>query len=391
MNYRLREMLRRAAFTLVELLVVIAIIGILIALLLPAVQAAREAARRASCTNNLKQLGIALHNYHDIYQRFPHNMRCDIGQGWNYGDGWPQGRGGALVRLLPFMDQKPVYDLIDWRFGGYQFTGPAQYYWDTADLRIQIVAGGPSVAVNQAVVPSYKCPSDSPRPDLSPVGWGITANDNPSLSNYQPTLGPMYLSGGVQLGAYTGVSPYTGQTGAYGNWFGDAQWVGDDGWWAESWSYGSNEAREPGVFGRNSWAAQFKDITDGTENTIAIGEVRPLCNAHMTIGGFWDGQYAANDSGSIPPINFAYCTTPWYNPNGRQEQIAPGFTGNLGDWGSVPPGVVCSGGFKSKHPAGAQFVYCDGSVHFLNDFINYDTYQRLHGRRDGRPIINLAP
>ncbi|HEV3023411.1 MAG TPA: DUF1559 domain-containing protein, partial [Pirellulales bacterium] len=110
MSVQLRKLLKRTAFTLVELLVVIAIIGILIALLLPAVQAAREAARRAQCTNNLKQLGIALHNYHDIYKRFPIGYATDF-----YLPDIQWERGGAMVRLLQFCEQKQLYDLLDFR------------------------------------------------------------------------------------------------------------------------------------------------------------------------------------------------------------------------------------------------------------------------------------
>src|SRR3990172_9246369 len=106
---------RLKAFTLVELLVVIAIIGILIALLLPAVQAAREAARRSQCTNNLKQIGLAFHNYHDIYKTFP---------AWSYNARtWQAGAAGdntwwtgftAMTMILPFIEQGSIYDKIDW-------------------------------------------------------------------------------------------------------------------------------------------------------------------------------------------------------------------------------------------------------------------------------------
>jgi prepilin-type N-terminal cleavage/methylation domain-containing protein len=109
---RRRSLVARAAFTLVELLVVIAIIGILVALLLLAVQAAREAARRANCNNNLKQLGIALHNYHDAYNRLPMNyMVWDNTQG-----GILDTRGSYLVRLLPYIEQGgPLYERLDFR------------------------------------------------------------------------------------------------------------------------------------------------------------------------------------------------------------------------------------------------------------------------------------
>src|SRR5258707_15586964 len=127
MNLALRKLLRRTAFTLVELLVVIAIIGILIALLLPAIQAAREAARRSSCTNNMKQLGIALHNYHDIYNRFPFSNYTQPTWGWSpFGINGGGDFGGPLVRLLPYLEQKAAYDQLDFRFPNiYLQSGPS--------------------------------------------------------------------------------------------------------------------------------------------------------------------------------------------------------------------------------------------------------------------------
>src|SRR5580692_7847186 len=97
----------RVGFTLVELLVVIAIIGILIALLLPAVQAAREAARRSTCTNNLKQIGVALQSYHDVYGRFPINGVLQDDSGWTQA-------GSEHTRLLPFIEQQQIYSQINW-------------------------------------------------------------------------------------------------------------------------------------------------------------------------------------------------------------------------------------------------------------------------------------
>jgi prepilin-type N-terminal cleavage/methylation domain-containing protein/prepilin-type processing-associated H-X9-DG protein len=359
----------RAGFTLVELLVVIAIIGILIALLLPAVQAAREAARRAQCTNNLKQLGIALHNYHDSYNRLPIYYRVDVRDSNNWALDPNPNRGSPLVRLLPYVEQKAAYDLIDFRFGDVQdrqvFLNPPtnnQVLW-----------------ISQTVVPGYKCPSDSPRPDISSTGWGNNGLGR-SLSNYQPCLGPLWINMPPTgpLGPYTGVSPYTGQSGAQGNWF------GDNAWWAENWGDPeSGAAFLPGVFGRNNWSARLRDVTDGTENTIAIGEVRPACSFDLFAETFW----ASDNSGSsatVAPINFPDCSSPWYNPNGLTEAIAPGFA--TGQW---QQDWLTTDSFRSRHPNGALFVFCDGSVHFLNDFISYDTYQRLGSRKDGRPVENM--
>jgi len=120
--------LRRRGFTLVELLVVIAIIGVLVALLLPAVQAAREAARRSSCSNNLKQIGIALHNYHDLHLTFPF--------GWsNRGQGWS-------ACILPQMEQGPLYDTLEWAEGN---------NWS--------IDGTPNERACGTLIPSYRCPS----------------------------------------------------------------------------------------------------------------------------------------------------------------------------------------------------------------------------------------
>ncbi|MDP6468391.1 MAG: DUF1559 domain-containing protein [Pirellulaceae bacterium] len=140
---------RHVGFTLVELLVVIAIIGILVALLLPAVQAAREAARRMSCSNNLKQMGLSLHNYHDTYKQFPPSATLPIGATY---DSW-----SMQARLLPFLEKANLGDLIDWNY----------------DYKSQPV-------VTQTRVPTYLCPSeirDQPRPDGAlthyPLNYGV--------------------------------------------------------------------------------------------------------------------------------------------------------------------------------------------------------------------------
>ena len=148
---------RKRAFTLIELLVVIAIIAILIALLLPAVQQAREAARRAQCKNNLKQLGVAMHNYHDTYGMFPPSIwaiHWSQGHTW-----WSQEKGSHLVHLLPFVDQQPLYSRIDFR------NRRADWWW-MPKIDDQPRWGK---KFRSYVIPTYMCPSDG-SPKMSNSG-----------------------------------------------------------------------------------------------------------------------------------------------------------------------------------------------------------------------------
>lgn len=145
--------IRRGArgFTLIELLVVIAIIAILVALLLPAVQQAREAARRTQCKNNLHQLGIAMHNYHDVFKQFPMTVFPTTGT-YNWSDG---SRGSYLVRLLPFIEQDNLYNALD-----FTLAGPA---WGLTNFEGQVDANGK--LYRHYAIPAYMCPSD-PQPKL---------------------------------------------------------------------------------------------------------------------------------------------------------------------------------------------------------------------------------
>jgi prepilin-type N-terminal cleavage/methylation domain-containing protein len=142
-----RTLRRKNGFTLIELLVVIAIIAVLIALLLPAVQQARESARRTQCKNHLKQFGLALHNYHDTFTRFPPGVvrRFSVGTGWpSCGGSWCTSMISWMPRLLPYMDQAPIYSTIDW----------------------DIESGNTGTANTTAMrksIPAFRCPSDPGR------------------------------------------------------------------------------------------------------------------------------------------------------------------------------------------------------------------------------------
>lgn len=158
-------MKRRKGFTLIELLVVIAIIAILIALLLPAVQQAREAARRTQCKNNFKQLGIALHNYHDTFNMFPASPLAGVveGVGGRYDQAWIGWSGVSM--LLPFMEQDNVYKLIDWN-----------YRWDADIAGVSTNNTGPA----RARISAFTCPSDpgasaAYTANISPISYCLSA------------------------------------------------------------------------------------------------------------------------------------------------------------------------------------------------------------------------
>jgi len=324
---------RIRGFTLVELLVVIAIIGILIALLLPAVQAAREAARRSSCSNNLKQFGLALHNYHDTNKTFPMGTNAYIDPGWP--TAYP--KGSQLTKLLPFMEQNTIYDQID--YSGINV--------DTQMARLgyghRSWAGGP--VVDQKDLPGLRCPSD----DYDNI-------PNISHSNYGPSMGNQNMPDGGRC------------PGLNGNDFG----TGGAGHGATSACTGMSIS---GVFSRFCWGARLSDITDGTSNVIAMGEIRPLCGDHMQLHPW--SHHNAIWTATVAPINWPTCRL----VNGGKDDT----TGGAEDCNHFRTWNM-SMGFKSRHPGGAQFVFADGSGHFISETIDYMTYQRLGDRRDNQPV-----
>lgn len=328
---------RSSGFTLVELLVVIAIIGILVGLLLPAVQAAREAARRMSCSNNLKQLGLALHNYESAHKSFPWGTNPHIDPGWRT----ERTKGSQLVKLFPFIELAPLYNQLDFANA---FPGAPGSGTDGVDAQLcNLGYGLRGWSTNDAVqkdISIFRCPSD-----------GFDQTPNKSNSNYALSMGCQNMAN-ANCPGYPGNLFGTGPAG-----------LGDS----------ADGTQISGITGRFYWTAKLKDISDGTSNTIAIGEIRPLCGDHSQFHP-WT-HHNAIWVGTVAPINHPTCRG---ERGGKDDS-----TGGTEDCNHFRTWNV-SMGFKSQHTGGAQFVLCDGSVHFLSQNIDYMNYQRLGDRREGQ-------
>ncbi|MDY0168939.1 MAG: DUF1559 domain-containing protein [Thermoguttaceae bacterium] len=298
-------------FTLVELLVVIAIIGILIALLLPAVQAAREAARRMQCSNNLKQIGLALHNYHSAHKSFPPG-------------GLAVNQLGYLVFLLPYIEQKPLYDQFDFNAGRYTLSSG-----QTSNGRAEH---------GQVAISTYLCPScPELYSNLSAGGSTFSerlpptsAGQDAYATHYQGVMGPVGTNP-VNGTAYTVLNR--------GNDFG-------------------GQAQQGILFDNRS--VRFRDITDGTSNTFAVGEIS--WKGYKRFRSWIRGPSSTGNEAHGSCKNVAY-------------PINPGAT--LGRFNDA--------GFGSQHPGGTQFLLADGSTHFVSESINFDVYLSTASRDGGEP------
>jgi prepilin-type N-terminal cleavage/methylation domain-containing protein/prepilin-type processing-associated H-X9-DG protein len=356
-------------FTLVELLVVIAIIGVLVALLLPAVQSAREAARRSQCMNNLRQLGLALHNHHDALGRFPMNVN------YIHEAGGRRDFASHLVNLAPYIEEGGLHNAID-------FCDP----FNPACVRPgeQLVG---NVPVRQIVVAAMQCPSDTKTGLVDPregvTRWaGLARPGLVAVTNYAGSIGSQVVDSWNNFNLATVV----GDGGALYDHDND----GED--WFNTTSTGQPCGAGPGnirsdcpwpesvsgVFARATWAAAIEEIPDGTSKTIAMGEIRPHSSAFQWIHGWTlsEGLWFATTA----PINF---------PTDPDEVVPIGDGGRGGSGVRLPPGsdweydFNTAMGFKSAHPGGANFVFADGSAHFLQESIDYGAYQKLGARADG--------
>ena len=348
-------------FTLIELLVVIAIIAILIALLLPAVQQAREAARRTQCKNNMKQLGLALHNYHDVYKQFPPgacgpetvDATLHAATGGYGGSAW-----SWTTFILPMIDQAPMYNQIVTNDGitfgdaNGAITVGGNGNADTSTPE------GAKLSLLQTKIDAFRCPSDN----------------TPSSLNISPIRGARFSASTFTSGVSVGKSNYVGSMGTKVAHFDPAL------------------TRAAG-FPLNPTAAEYqladgmlfafsrvkmRDVTDGTSNSILVGE-------RSTFGRSADT--AAGDNGLSDGLE-EYGAALWAGISDITTNNVTDVMGNAGDFVNwdVDMDPTRINGYSSRHTGGAQVTLGDGSVRFISENIDQQTFLDLAAIQDGNVI-----
>ncbi len=335
----------RQAFTLVELLVVIAIIGVLVALLLPAVQAAREAARRMTCSNNLKNLGLAIMNFEGTSKKFPVSIHyggdgcqvppefCDIAM---TGKGW-------IVDILPYLEQAPLHDSMKLGFNDPSKPASAMTFRASG-------SGGRGMGRReirefvQIQLPVLTCTSDETATVRDDQFWwrGIEV----ATTSYKGVLGDTVVV--PQLGPiWTHNSSDPGGPKDFGS--------------MPDCHDGSPEGCN-GIFWRNNYGHDItmRKVSDGTSNTFLVGE-SVVEQDHHSAAYFSDGDWASCNMQLNYFADLDSVESQWYDVRG----------------------------FRSRHPGGAQFAFIDGSVHFVTEGIDHQTYRAL-STRDGGEVIDAG-
>jgi prepilin-type N-terminal cleavage/methylation domain-containing protein/prepilin-type processing-associated H-X9-DG protein len=335
----------RFAFTLIELLVVIAIIATLVAILLPAVQQAREAARRSTCKNNLKQLGLALHNYHDTYSTLPPGS-VDISQ--VNGSLW-----AWSAMILPQLEQASLFDLMKPgpnTLGDCLQPGSAA---NTSGSNTRLI-----IDQMQKPISVFRCPSDSA---------------DALITNYPDGFGSLLWADFTEANGNNNTatirSNYVGNHSTHRYW--------GQPWWGPPSDYiASNPSSFNGLFGFNT-VIRFRDVTDGLSNTIAVGERTSF--AHSPTSGVVFDCVGASPFGHKKE---------WGQWNSGLVIGSGGFLINHDQPNGGDPNAIwsmCRYAYSSLHKGGAQFVFADGSVHFINENIDH----RVDGEFDGSMFEKL--
>lgn len=330
-----RHTLRKRGFTLIELLVVIAIIAILIALLLPAVQQAREAARRSTCKNHMKQIGLAMHNYHDTFSRFPIGEQAGfIRPNWR-------------APILPYLDQAPAYNQMNFNIsttvGGFMSENSGgSYGYGTG--------AGTNEVLKTLRVPVYNCPS-SPH--------SISSNDN-GMNNYDQG----------QTMDYVGIAGATPDPAGRTNVCSVA-----------GAGYGNGTYCNNGLLAPND-CFRMRDVKDGTSNTVIVAEQSGQVNGKDCRSNYYGGWSGIGTTSKMPslPSGSAWgsgTTTVMYSINSFWKSGGP-------TEASAPYGANTIIG--SYHTGGTHVLLTDGAVRFVSENIDFGTLANLCSRGDGQVL-----
>lgn len=325
-------------FTLIELLVVISIIGVLVALLLPAVQQAREAARRSQCLNNLKQIGLALHNYHSAVGAFPPPKIFAHSPG-RTGSPAPNDAAGRVLNttgftlLLAHLEQEPLYNAYN--FSQASCNG---VNWNGGANTTLVGSAWVNTTVVGTLVSVFACPSDSPPEVVTDNASQPYSRQNARRSNYLFCVSMFHDYYNPAVFASSGRRPPRKQQGAF---FTDL-------------------------------SINLDRFRDGSSQTCMVGE-SPQLHVDPHYGPYWgSGPLSAVHGVAQPPDPISFPTYTWFLPNGA-------CTG-------CPPGQHYAWTMGSRHSGGLHMLFADGSVRFLKDSINPATWWSLQTIAGGEAI-----